>query len=160
MTVPEYDRVVIGSGRAGHGAAIGVDKLRKTVAVVDHSSMIGGVCVRKGRIPSRRFENRFDTSQGAAIEQSTDGATRRTELSPFAWLLAVRHLRKQVSRFPAYGDSLPTKTKKLIEEAWWSNWMAACPARGRKMIRRSASGSRGRSDGGVSLSDGSRRRRS
>ena len=53
MTIPEYDLVVIGSGPAGQKAAIGAAKRRKTVAVVDHSSMIGGVCVHKGTIPSK-----------------------------------------------------------------------------------------------------------
>src|SRR6266852_2366298 len=53
MSIPEYDLVVMGSGPAGQKAAIGTAKLRKTVAVVDHSSMIGGVCVHKGTIPSK-----------------------------------------------------------------------------------------------------------
>lgn len=53
MSSREFDLVVIGSGPAGQKAAICAAKLRKKVAVVDRSSMIGGVCIHKGTIPSK-----------------------------------------------------------------------------------------------------------
>jgi NAD(P) transhydrogenase len=53
MHTLEYDLVVIGSGPAGQKAAVCAAKLRKKVAVVDRSSMIGGVCIHKGTIPSK-----------------------------------------------------------------------------------------------------------
>ena len=51
--VPEYDLVVIGSGPAGQKAAIAAAKRRKKVAVVDRLTMVGGVCVHTGTIPSK-----------------------------------------------------------------------------------------------------------
>ena len=52
VSVPEYDLVVIGSGPAGQKGAIAAAKLGKRVAVVDRTTMIGGVCVHTGTIPS------------------------------------------------------------------------------------------------------------
>ena len=49
----EYDLLVIGSGPAGHRAAIQAAKLDKRVAVVDKSPHLGGVCVNTGTIPSK-----------------------------------------------------------------------------------------------------------
>ncbi len=51
--VPEFDLVVIGSGPAGQKAAISAAKRRKRVAVVDRLTMVGGVCVHTGTIPSK-----------------------------------------------------------------------------------------------------------
>ena len=53
MSVPEFDLVVIGSGPAGQKAAISAAKMRKKVAIVERFSMIGGVCVHQGTIPSK-----------------------------------------------------------------------------------------------------------
>ena len=53
MSIAEYDLVVIGSGPAGQKAAINAAKLRKRVAIVERTSMIGGVCVHQGTIPSK-----------------------------------------------------------------------------------------------------------
>lgn len=49
----EYDMVVIGSGPAGQRAAIQASKLRKRVAIVERKSVIGGVCINTGTIPSK-----------------------------------------------------------------------------------------------------------
>jgi NAD(P) transhydrogenase len=48
-----YDLVVVGSGPAGHHAAIQAVKLGKHVAVVEKKQMVGGVCVNTGTIPSK-----------------------------------------------------------------------------------------------------------
>ncbi len=55
MASSEYDLVVIGSGPAGQKSAIAAAKMRKHVAVVDKRSMVGGVCVHTGTIPSKTF---------------------------------------------------------------------------------------------------------
>ncbi len=55
MASSEYDLVVIGSGPAGQKSAIAAAKMRKRVAVVDKRSMVGGVCVHTGTIPSKTF---------------------------------------------------------------------------------------------------------
>jgi NAD(P) transhydrogenase len=49
----EYDLVVIGSGPAGQRAAIQGVKLRKRVAIVERKSVVGGVCINTGTIPSK-----------------------------------------------------------------------------------------------------------
>ena len=43
MHESHYDLVVIGSGPAGQKGAIAAAKIRKKVAVVDRTTMIGGV---------------------------------------------------------------------------------------------------------------------
>lgn len=48
-----YDLVVIGSGPAGHHAAIQATKLGKKVALVDKKSRTGGICFHTGTIPSK-----------------------------------------------------------------------------------------------------------
>src|SRR5919108_4295313 len=49
----DYDLLVIGSGPAGQRAAIQAAKLHKRVAVVERKTIIGGVCINTGTIPSK-----------------------------------------------------------------------------------------------------------
>src|SRR5215467_13395997 len=49
----DYDLVVIGSGPAGHRAAIQAAKLEKRVGVVEKQTVVGGVCINTGTIPSK-----------------------------------------------------------------------------------------------------------
>ncbi len=49
----EYDMLVIGSGPAGHRAAIQAAKLEKRVGIVERKTVIGGVCINTGTIPSK-----------------------------------------------------------------------------------------------------------
>jgi NAD(P) transhydrogenase len=53
MSDQTFDLVVIGSGPAGQKGAIAAAKLRKRVAVIDRTLMMGGVCVHTGTIPSK-----------------------------------------------------------------------------------------------------------
>jgi NAD(P) transhydrogenase len=53
LTQFEYDLVVIGSGPAGHSAAIQAAKLRKRVILVERKAIVGGVCMNIGTIPSK-----------------------------------------------------------------------------------------------------------
>jgi NAD(P) transhydrogenase len=48
-----YDLVVIGSGPGGQRAAIQAAKAGKRAAVVEKQSMVGGVCINTGTIPSK-----------------------------------------------------------------------------------------------------------
>ncbi len=48
-----YDLAVIGSGPAGQKGAIAAAKLGRRVAVIDGRATIGGVCLKKGTIPSK-----------------------------------------------------------------------------------------------------------
>ena len=49
----DYDLLVIGSGPGGHRAAIQASKLGKRVALAEKNTMVGGVCVHTGTIPSK-----------------------------------------------------------------------------------------------------------
>src|SRR5438046_758530 len=49
----EYELVVIGSGPAGHHAAIQAAKLGRRVAIVERKTVVGGVCINTGTIPSK-----------------------------------------------------------------------------------------------------------
>src|SRR5215468_6198379 len=49
----DYDLLVIGSGPAGQRAAIQAAKLDKRVAIVERKTVIGGVCINTGTIPSK-----------------------------------------------------------------------------------------------------------
>jgi NAD(P) transhydrogenase len=53
MSDYEYDLVAIGSGPAGQRAAIQAAKLGKRVAIVERKTVVGGVCVNTGTIPSK-----------------------------------------------------------------------------------------------------------
>jgi NAD(P) transhydrogenase len=53
MSAVKYDLIVIGSGPSGQRAAVAASKLKKRVAVVESRSVVGGVCVNTGTIPSK-----------------------------------------------------------------------------------------------------------
>ncbi len=48
-----YDLIVIGSGPGGQRAAIQAAKAGKRAAVVERQTMVGGVCINSGTIPSK-----------------------------------------------------------------------------------------------------------
>ena len=49
----DFDLIVIGSGPGGQRAAIQAAKLRKRVAIVERSAVVGGTCINIGTIPSK-----------------------------------------------------------------------------------------------------------
>lgn len=53
MTARDYDLLVLGSGPAGHRAAIQAAKLGKRTAIVEHMAVLGGACINTGTIPSK-----------------------------------------------------------------------------------------------------------
>ena len=53
MTARDYDLLVLGSGPAGHRAAIQAAKLGKKTAIVEHKAVVGGACINTGTIPSK-----------------------------------------------------------------------------------------------------------
>jgi NAD(P) transhydrogenase len=53
MSAMKYDLIVIGSGPSGQRAAVAASKMKKRVAVVESRSVVGGVCVNTGTIPSK-----------------------------------------------------------------------------------------------------------
>lgn len=53
MSDKEYDMIVIGSGPAGENAAIEASKMRRSSAIIERKSVLGGVCIHTGTIPSK-----------------------------------------------------------------------------------------------------------
>ena len=53
MSAITYDLIVIGSGPSGQRAAVAASKMKKRVCVVEARSVVGGVCVNTGTIPSK-----------------------------------------------------------------------------------------------------------
>ena len=49
----DYDLIVIGSGPAGQKAAIQAAKLGRRVAMIERKTVVGGVCINTGTIPSK-----------------------------------------------------------------------------------------------------------
>ena len=72
----EFDLVVIGSGPAGQKGAICAAKLRKRVAVVDRTVMLGGVCVHTGTIPSKSVREAIFQLTGSAVKSFYGNAYR------------------------------------------------------------------------------------
>jgi NAD(P) transhydrogenase len=68
VNAPEYDLVVIGSGPAGQRGAIAAAKARKRVAIVDRTTMIGGVSVHTGTIPSKTVREAIFQLTGFAVK--------------------------------------------------------------------------------------------
>jgi NAD(P) transhydrogenase len=53
MNAVKYDLIVVGSGPSGQRAAVAASKLKKKVAIVEARSVVGGVCINTGTIPSK-----------------------------------------------------------------------------------------------------------
>jgi NAD(P) transhydrogenase len=53
MSDYDYDVLVLGSGPGGQKAAIAAAKLGRRAAIVERKSMVGGVCINTGTIPSK-----------------------------------------------------------------------------------------------------------
>jgi NAD(P) transhydrogenase len=68
MSHQQFDLIVIGSGPAGQKGAICAAKLRKRVAVIDRTLMIGGGCVHTGTIPSKSIREAIFQLTGIAVK--------------------------------------------------------------------------------------------
>jgi NAD(P) transhydrogenase len=74
----EYDLAIVGSGPAGHRAAIQAAKLRKRVIVIERNPIVGGVCVNTGTIPSKTLREAVLYLSGYR-EHSMYGASYRVK---------------------------------------------------------------------------------
>src|SRR5215469_6415779 len=72
----DFDLVVIGCGPAGQKGAICAAKLRKRVAVIDRTVMMGGVCVHTGTIPSKSVREAIFQLTGSAVKSFYGNAVR------------------------------------------------------------------------------------
>jgi NAD(P) transhydrogenase len=84
----EYDLVVIGSGPGGQKAAIAAAKLGKSVAVIEHFRMLGGVCTNTGTIPSKTLREAVLYLSGITQREVYGGSYRVKENITASDLLA------------------------------------------------------------------------
>jgi len=63
----DYDLLVVGTGPGGQRAAIAAAKLGRRVAVVDRRTMVGGVCINTGTIPSKTLREAVLYLTGMAL---------------------------------------------------------------------------------------------
>lgn len=81
-----FDVVVIGSGPAGHAAAVTAARAKKRVLVVEESRTVGGACVERGTIPSKTLRETavafasFKRRTGGVLDVAFDEGTRLTSL--------------------------------------------------------------------------------
>ena len=78
MSDRDYDMLVLGSGPAGHRAAIQAAKLGKRTAVVEHMAAVGGACINTGTIPSKTLREAVLHLSGYR-ERSLYGASYRVK---------------------------------------------------------------------------------
>ena len=82
MSVSEYDLIVIGSGPAGQKGAIAAAKAHKHVAIIDRTTMIGGVCVHTGTIPSKSVREAIFQLTGFVVKALYgNGSRKRGDIS-------------------------------------------------------------------------------
>jgi thioredoxin reductase len=83
----EYDLVVVGSGPGGQKAAIAAAKLGKSVAVIEHGRMLGGVCVHTARSHRRHCARPWSTSPASLSARCMAGVTasKKTSAHPTCW---------------------------------------------------------------------------
>jgi len=78
MSERDYELLVLGSGPAGHSAAIQAAKLGKKTAIVEHRTVVGGVCINTGTIPSKTLREAVLHLSGYQ-ERSIYGASYRVK---------------------------------------------------------------------------------
>jgi len=82
VSASAYDLVVIGSGPAGQKGAIAAAKARKRVAVIDRTTMMGGVSVHTGTIPSKTVREAIFQLTGLAVKALyRNGSPSRVDIS-------------------------------------------------------------------------------
>ena len=91
--MPEYDLVVIGSGPGGQKAAIAAAKLGKSVAVIEHDRMLGGVSTNTGTIPSKTLREAVVYLTGMT-QRELYGASYRVKenITPADLLARTQHV--------------------------------------------------------------------
>jgi len=141
MTDYDYDLLVIGSGPAGQRAAIQAAKLNKRVAVVERKTILGGVCINTGTIPSKtlreavmylsgyRERSLYGSSYTVKQNITMSDLTYRTDHVIQHELDIVRHQlqRNRVELISAEASFVDAHTIRLkfVNEGGWRDVTAA-----------------------------------
>lgn len=128
MTIQyDYDLVVLGSGPAGQRAAIQAAKLDKRVAVIERKTVVGGVSVNTGTIPSKtlreavlylsgyRERNFYGASYSVKQNITMADLLLRTDQVIRHEIDVTRHqmIRNRVELISAYGSLVDAHTIRL-----------------------------------------------
>ena len=117
----DFDLAVVGSGPAGHHAAIQGAKLRKRVIMIERKALVGGICVNVGTIPSKTMREAIMYLSGYREHAVYGDSYRVKEKITFQDLLVrvdpvVRHeidvLRHQLLR---NGVELTTASASFVD---------------------------------------------
>lgn len=135
----DYDLLVIGSGPGGHRAALQAAKMNKKVAVVERKTVVGGVSVNLGTIPSKTlreavlelsgYHEKSFYGQSFTVKQNItiEDLFHRTDL-------VIKHeidvLRDQMSR---NGIELIPATASFIDDHTMN--LEAVDGRGQRIVR-------------------------
>ena len=95
MAEYDYDLLVIGSGPAGQRAAIQAAKLQKHVAIVERRTVIGGVCINTGTIPSKTLREAVMHLSGYR-ERGIYGASYAVKQN-IPWKININYKKKFIS---------------------------------------------------------------
>ena len=123
----DYDMVVIGSGPAGQRAAIQSAKLGKKTALVERKTVLGGVCINTGTIPSKtlreavlylsgyRLRNLYGESYTVKQDITMEDLLLRVEHVVRHEIDVIRHqlLRNRVVVFAATASFMDPHTLRL-----------------------------------------------
>ncbi len=104
----DFDLLCIGSGPAGHRAAVQAAKLRKRAVVVERRQCAGGVCVELGTIPSKTFREAVLSSM----------ASNHPFLQPAG--IRSRH-RPSAEELFSRVDRVRNREIEMVESQLWRN---------------------------------------
>jgi len=127
MAGHDYDLIVIGSGPAGHRAAIQAAKVGKRTAIVERKGVVGGVCINTGTIPSKTlreavmhlsgYNQRGIYGQAYRVKQKIgmEDLLQRTDYVIRNEIDVTRHqlMRNNVEVINATGSFVDTNTVRL-----------------------------------------------
>ncbi|MGB0898298.1 MAG: FAD-dependent oxidoreductase, partial [Psychrobium sp.] len=89
-----YDAIVIGTGPGGEGAAMGLAKQGKSVAVIERAPQVGGGCTHWGTIPSKALRH----SVSRIVEFRRSGYDVEGDFSKqFSFKSILKHTERVIS---------------------------------------------------------------
>ena len=123
----DYDLFVIGTGPGGQRAAVQAAKLGKRVGIVEAGTVVGGVCIAKGTIPSKtlreaalylsgyRERNVYGASYSVKEKITMGDLLHRTDYVIRTEMDVVRHqlLRNGIDLYTAHASFVDDHTIRL-----------------------------------------------
>jgi NAD(P) transhydrogenase len=102
-----FDVIVVGSGPAGHGAALAASRAGRRVVILEQEKFVGGACVTHGTIPSKTLR---ETALAISSFLKKSGNVFKVEANPTMQVVALmRRLNQVVS---AYEQIVATQLKR------------------------------------------------